>query len=50
MVTFDPDVFGEGGKPERSIRKYVENMSIMLKALHSMFNCFCGVSGCQHLL
>lgn len=26
-----------------------ENMNIMLKALHSMFNCFCSVSGCQHL-
>lgn len=46
MITFDPDIFGVG---ERSIRKYVEDINIMLKVLHSMFNCFCGVSGCQHL-
>lgn len=34
---------------KRSRTRYTENVNIMLKALHSMFNCFCSVSGCQHL-
>lgn len=48
MMMFDPDIFGMGGKPERSIRKCVQNMNMMSEALRSMFTWFCGVSECQH--
>lgn len=37
VIVFEPGIVGLGGKPERSVGKYTENMDIILKALHSMF-------------